>query len=239
MITVKKTDYIYLLVLVFMIVTLSIIGNLNKHILVNSPITNPERIVIIDAGHGGEDDGATSITGRAEKDINLEISLILADMLKVSGYQVIMTRTEDISLAEISLATVRERKQSDMNRRLDIINKNPQALYISIHQNFYQESYCYGSQVFYNENNIGGKALAEHIQGYMVNFADPTNDRVVKSSGNEYFLLSSTYNPGVIVECGFISNPVEANKLLDSEYQQVIAYSIMSGIEAYYQNIII
>lgn len=179
--------------------------------------------VLIDVGHGGADGGAVSISGVKEADINLEIALRLKDVLKRRGYDVVMTRQEDISLGED--------KDGDMRRRRELIETSGQAITISIHQNFFPDSSCSGPQVFYAETSPEGRKLADIIQQH-VNVASAAAKPRLAMTG-DYYIVKSGSVPAVIIECGFISNPEEEAKLLTPSYQLKLAKAIADGAQEY------
>lgn len=195
-----------------------------------------KQTVIIDAGHGGDDGGAIGIDGTVEKDINLDIALKLEKLLKFYGFDVIMTRTEDVMTCDDGLDSLRKRKVSDIHNRFDILEKNPDAVFISIHQNKFEDNSQHGTQVFYSGNNDESKLLAESIQNSIVSVLQPDNSRVVKKSGSGIYLLYHAKLPAVLVECGFISNPAEVKKLNDENYRMKIAILIADGLIKYLMN---
>ena len=195
-----------------------------------------KQTVIIDAGHGGDDGGAIGIDGTVEKDINLDIALKLEKLLKFYGFVVIMTRTEDIMTCDDGLDSLRKRKVSDIHNRFDVLEKNPDAVFISIHQNKFEDNSQHGTQVFYSGNNDESKLLAESIQNSIVSVLQPDNSRVVKKSGSGIYLLYHAKLPAVLVECGFISNPAEVKKLNDENYRMKIAILIADGLIKYLMN---
>lgn len=195
-----------------------------------------KQTVIIDAGHGGDDGGAIGIDGTVEKDINLDIALKLEKLLKFYGFDVIMTRTEDIMTCDDGLDSLRKRKVSDIHNRFDVLEKNPDAVFISIHQNKFEDNSQHGTQVFYSGNNDESKLLAELIQNSIVSVLQPDNSRVVKKSGSGIYLLYHAKLPAVLVECGFISNPAEVKKLNDENYRMKIAILIADGLIKYLMN---
>ena len=195
-----------------------------------------KQTVIIDAGHGGDDGGAIGIDGTVEKDINLDIALKLEKLLKFYGFDVIMTRTEDIMTCDDGLDSLRKRKVSDIHNRFDVLEKNPNAVFISIHQNKFEDNSQHGTQVFYSGNNDESKLLAESIQNSIVSVLQPDNSRVVKKSGSGIYLLYHAKLPAVLVECGFISNPAEVKKLNDEKYRMKIAILIADGLIKYLMN---
>lgn len=195
-----------------------------------------KQTVIIDAGHGGDDGGAIGIDGTVEKDINLDIALKLEKLLKFYGFDVIMTRTEDIMTCDDGLDSLRKRKVSDIHNRFDVLEKNPDAVFISIHQNKFEDNSQHGTQVFYSGNNDESKLLAESIQNSIVSVLQPDNSRVVKKSGSGIYLLYHAKLPAVLVECGFISNHAEVKKLNDENYRMKIAILIADGLIKYLMN---
>lgn len=189
--------------------------------------------VIIDPGHGGFDGGAIGINNIVEKDINLSISLKLSDILKANGFEVIMTRDKDISLEDEGLNTIRKRKKSDMNKRLDIIQSNPNAIFVCVHQNKFEQESSKDTQVFYSTNNPDSEVLASKIQDNFIKILQPNNKRAIKPSGKELYLLYKSKIPAVLVECGFLSNYEDAFKLLNTDYQDKVAFVIYTSISEF------
>lgn len=189
-----------------------------------SGATEPDEalVVVIDAGHGGSDPGKVGVTGVNEKDINLSIATMLKDALEDRGVKVVMTRTSDSSLATPGAVN---KKTSDMNNRIEIINSCKADLMISIHQNSYTDSSVHGAQVFYHGTSHDGRKIAEALQQKLISEIDPDNNRAAKE-GNEYFILRKSMCPGVIVECGFLSSPNETARLVDEGYQEKLASAI-------------
>ena len=149
------------------------------------------------------------------------------------GYNTVMIRSEDKLIYSGNPDTVRGRKVSDLNNRLEIANSFPDAIFISIHQNYFTQSKYSGAQVFYSPNNENSKRLAESIQESIVSLIQPDNKRKIKKSGSDIFLLDRIGIPAVMVECGFMSNPSEALLLKDDQYQKKTALAIADGINKY------
>lgn len=189
-------------------------------------------LVVIDPGHGADDPGKVGVSGINEKDLNLEIALRLKEYLSEQGIDVVMTREEDVSLAEEGAQSV---KVSDLKKRVEIIEAAGADLAISIHQNSYTDSAVSGAQVFYYGDSVQGKLLAESLQQSLVNNLDPSNTRAAKSN-ESYYILKKTSIPTVIVECGFLSNPEEEELLADAEYQEKIVLAICEGIQDYLES---
>ncbi len=191
--------------------------------------------VVLDAGHGGEDGGAVGVNGAMEKDINLSIALELEKALKQNNFDVIMIRDGDYSVGDQSLSTIAERKRSDTKNRLRAVEEAGECLLISIHQNHFTESKYDGAQVFYSGNREESAALAESIRKNIVSSLQPENHRENKLAEKNIYLLYHCQIPAVLVECGFLSNPAEADKLCSAEYQKEIAAAIYNGIIDYLQ----
>lgn len=204
-------------------------GRVRSGVMVSS--THPESpVIIIDPGHGGIDGGAIGKNGVVEKDLNLEISLQLRDLLAVSGFSVVMTRDSDISIYDEGSQSVREKKRSDMRNRLKIMEDIPGAMVISVHQNQFEQSKYAGAQMFYGKNNPVSKQLAQNIQTAFSTLLQPDNKREIKPGGKDLYLLWQCDNPIVLVECGFISNPEECANLCDPGYQRQVAFTILAGL---------
>lgn len=184
--------------------------------------------VVIDAGHGGADPGKVGINDQLEKDINLKIAKYLKQFLQAEGIEVIMTREGDGGLYDENASN---KKVQDMKKRLEIIEASNAVLVVSIHQNSYHEEYVKGAQVFYYATSDKSKRLAEVLQEQLKEL-EPDNKREAKGN-DSYFLLKKTTKPIVIVECGFLSNREEAEKLSSELYQERIAWNIHMGIMKY------
>lgn len=189
--------------------------------------------IIVDPGHGGVDGGASCADGTPEKGINLSIALSLRDFLRSAGYEVVMTRETDISIHDESATTIRQKKVSDLHNRLKLLESYPNAIFVSIHQNKFEQAKYFGCQVFYSKNNTQSQMLAQAIDLSVKERTQPDNKRELKQADKSLFLLWNAKNPAVLVECGFLSNPREAENLKDEEYQKQMAFAIFSGIEAF------
>lgn len=197
------------------------------------PDTTPT--VIIDAGHGGFDGGATAVDGTVEKDINLQIALKTARLLRLNGFDVIMTRSEDTGTEDDESVAIAKRKKSDLTNRLQIMKDNPDAVFVSIHLNKFTTSAANGAQVFYTKNRKEALCLAQSLQKSIKTLLQPQNDRVVKQGTNSTFLLKNAVVPTVIVECGFLSNKAELEKLKSEDYQSQMAFAVVCGITDYFK----
>lgn len=196
------------------------------------PVTN--KTIILDAGHGGIDPGALNKDKSiSEKDINLQITLKLRELLEASGGLVVLTREEDVSLYEESTSkTIRQKYNENLKNRKNIIKETNADLFISIHLNAFDDSKYYGAQTFYPIENQESQKLSKYIQGELKRVVDKTNAREVKGR-EDIYLLKQNEIPSVLIECGFLSNNKEANLLANEKYQEKIAWSIYVGIQKY------
>lgn len=185
-----------------------------------------KKTVIIDPGHGGIDVGTVGIDGSLEKNINLSISLDLYDYLMVSGINTVLTRDGDYEVYKAG----EKRTKSDLYNRMDFINSVPDSILISIHQNHFENEAEWGTQVWFSPNDEISPTLADKILRSVKKNIQPENKRENKVSDNSYYILYKAQKPSVMVECGFVSNKNESNKLQDKEYQKDMAYSILAGI---------
>lgn len=184
--------------------------------------------VVIDAGHGGADPGKVGVNNALEKDINLEIAKKLKLFLEADDIEVVMTREDENGLYDENASN---KKVQDMKNRLRIIEEADPVLVISIHQNSYHEEYVKGAQVFYYTTGEKSKQLAQIMQEQL-RCLDESNTREAKGN-DSYYLLKKTAKPIVIVECGFLSNRAEAEKLITPLYQEKLAFQIHMGIMKY------
>ena len=180
--------------------------------------------VIVDAGHGGRDGGATGVTGLVEKDLNLEISNTLGDMLLAAGIETRLTRRADSLVCDESDPALKGRlKQTDLKNRAALAASFPQALFVSIHMNNFPVEKYSGLQVYYSVNNENSLTLATLIQSRVAETLQPDNTRRVKAAGSNIFILDRIQSPAVLVECGFLSNYAESERLADKTYRKELA----------------
>ncbi len=207
-------------------------GNRSVTVLVETAPFDRNYVIIIDAGHGGVDGGATSCSGVLESAINLEIALKLDDLMHLLGFETKMIRTTDISIYTEG-NTIGAKKVSDLKNRVKIVNETENGILVSIHQNtFPQEKYS-GAQVFYN--NPISKNMADALQKAFVSTINPGSNRVCRPSKGVY-LMQRIQRPGLLVECGFISNPQEDAKLCSEAYQQKICCVIAATLSQMLSN---
>jgi len=205
-----------------------------KEVVVEESYVVP--VVLIDAGHGGEDGGAVGVDGLVEKDLNLGVALQLDWFLRALGYETVMTRCEDCDLHSEEAGNLRERKRSDIQARFAMMEAlSEDDLFVSIHMNKFGQASARGTQVFYSTNLPQSAVLAESIQCSVVRLLQPNNSRQVKPSGDEIYLLYRAQRVAVLVECGFISNAAEAVLLQDEAYQRQMAFAIAVGVLDYHE----
>lgn len=180
--------------------------------------------IVVDAGHGGEDGGATSVTGVQESKINLEIAQKLDDFLGFSGFSTVMVRESDTAIYDASAATISQKKVSDLKNRVKLVNQTPNPLLLSIHQNLFEDGRYFGAQVFYAKTD-GSRELAETAQQALIDIVDPQNHRQPKPADTVY-LMNNIQCPAILVECGFLSNRSEDQKLQDAAYQKKLTLAI-------------
>ena len=218
----KKLEMLVLVLLVLFLVMVN--RNLRKQVTSEEiEISHVGKIIVLDAGHGGKDPGKIGVSGALEKDINLQIVMKIKAFLEEKNYQVVLTTGNDS-----------ESKKEDMKRRVDVINETNPFLAVSIHQNSFSDPSVSGAQVFYYSESKEGEVFAKQMQSALL-AVDEKNMRQAKAD-DSYYLLKRTKVPTIIVECGFMSNPQEEEKLKTEEYQEAISNAIVAGIESCFGN---
>ncbi len=195
------------------------------------PVTN--KIIVLDAGHGTPDEGATNSNGISEAQINLNITLKLQKLLESSGATVILTRYDENAIYELDSKTISQKKVSDIKNRVKIGNNSSADIFVSIHLNKIPQKQYYGWQTFYKDGNEDSKRLATAIQNNLSNSIDTPNDRVPLILNNIY-IMKHIEIPITLVECGFLSNDTEESLLITDEYQNKLAWGIYNGIMDYF-----
>lgn len=191
------------------------------------PALFQDQVLIIDPGHGGEDGGAVSLTGALESHINLAVSKRLDGILGLYGVQSVLLREEDISLHDAAAQTLRQKKVSDLRNRVAIIGAQPNAVLLSIHQNSYPDGRYSGAQVFFAPTQRS-RELAQTLQETL-RILDPKNNRLEKQIPDTIYLMNHISCPGVLVECGFLTNPREEQLLRSEHYQTKLAAALAGG----------
>lgn len=183
------------------------------------------KVIVLDAGHGGKDKGTSSLNVY-ESDINLSIVLKLRESLIKQGVDVILTRDGDYDLSSPNAS---RRKKSDFDNRIHLINQSDADLYLSIHMNYLTDGRYYGGQVFYTDEN---EKLAQVMQNsFKSNLNSPMDAKVLK---NTIYMYKQLEKPGLLIECGFLSNAHEKSLLVTEEYQEKIVNTIIDGLLKYY-----
>lgn len=217
-------------VLMVCVLVVATIGNRVVTVMTATAPIISRKTVIIDAGHGGVDGGAVSCTGVYESNLNLEIALKLNDLMHLLGINTVMIRQTDCSVYTTG-ETIAQKKISDLKERVRIVNSTPDAVLISIHQNHFTDDRYSGAQVFYAQTD-GSKILAESLQKSFIQTINPTSKRQIKKSDGVY-LMQHISCPGVLIECGFLSNTQEEYLLRSKGYQQQICIVIASNLSNY------
>lgn len=196
-----------------------------------TPATN--KTVVLDAGHGIPDYGTQSASGTTEQELNLSITLKLQQLLEQSGTKVILTRSDDNGIYEIDKDSIRSKKISDMKNRAYVGNNSNADIYISIHMNYYTDAQYSGWQTFYQSKSKNSKRLATIIQQSL-------NDNIGQNKRNPMaikgaYIMDKVLIPAVIVECGFLSNRSDEEKLKTDNYQAKLAWGIYVGLQKYFE----
>lgn len=236
MIVINKKRLIFIEVsIIFSIFFSTILNKSNNDTINTSSIPVSSHTVTIDAGHGIPDEGAQNENGLTEAGINLKIALKVQKLLEVSNCTVILTRSDENGIYDIDSKTLREMKVSDMKNRVKIGNSSDSDIFVSIHLNKIPQNQYYGWQTFYKRNSEEGKNLSNYIQENLNQSIQIENKRVPQTISGKY-IIENLEIPTVIVECGFLSNPTEANLLTQNDYQDKIAWGIYCGIMDYFDN---
>lgn len=200
----------------------------------STPVSS--HVVILDAGHGNPDGGATNSNGEIiESDLNLQITLKLQNLLESANCTVVLTRSDENGIYEAEASSIREKKISDMKNRVKIANDSEADILVSIHMNKLEQTQYSGWQTFYKKDDEQSKSLAQKIQMNLNNFIKTENNRNIKSISGIY-LSKHVKIPMVIVECGFLSNYEESQLLKTDNYQNNLAWSIYVGIMDYFKD---
>lgn len=222
----EKARHWAVLALLAAATTVCMVLHPGKSITVFSPASTGYTLVL-DAGHGGEDGGAVSLTGVPESGINLSIVLKLEQILALYGQVPVVLRTSDVSLHDESAETLREKKVSDLHNRVSAVEQEENAFLLSIHQNMFTNSKYHGAQVFYAPTD-GSQEFAVYLQESLRTALDTENARQAKPIPDTVYLMTHISCPGVLVECGFLSNPEEEVLLRSGSYQTKLA-AAMAG----------
>ena len=222
----------FIILLSILFCSTSIFFQSETHLTSSVPVAN--HIIIIDAGHGYPDGGAVAADGTIESELNLKVAQKLQNLLEASNCTVILTRSDENGIYEASADSIREKKVSDMKNRAKIANNSNAEIFVSIHMNKLPQTQYSGWQSFYKNTDEQSKTLADCIQKNLNYFIDKNNHREIKSISNIY-LTKNVEIPLAIVECGFLSNTQETTLLKIEDYQELLAWSIYTGILDHFQ----
>lgn len=231
----RNNIYFFMACLIVFIVAVGVKNKTNSDSKTIETVALPvnKKVIILDAGHGGEDGGATTDDGISEADINLKITLKVQNLLEQSGATVILTRSDENAIYDIDKTTLREKKVSDIKNRVKIGNESTADIFVSIHLNKIPQEQYWGWQTFFKEENEDSRKLAQNIQQSL-------NESIQKENKRESLKIKDVYIiehveiPTAIVECGFLSNSEEKKLLLTNEYQDKLAWGIYVGIMNYF-----
>lgn len=233
---VKKKAIIYTFLVLLGVSSIIITGAIKEaktDAIKSVPASAPpaDMTILIDAGHGGFDAGA-SANGILEKEVNLSVALKLKQCIEENGGRVVMTREEDCSTAD-NVDKGKSAKVSDLKKRRAMIKESGADMFVSIHMNKFPQEKYKGAQVFYAKGNEESRRLGEEIQKALPLTLNDGNKRAAKESDGSIYILKDAQVPSVIVECGFLSNKEEAELLINEDYQNKLAWAIYLGIDNY------
>ncbi len=190
---------------------------------------NTQKVIVIDAGHGGKDGGAVGkVSGVSESELNLSFAKKLKKLCQSFGFDVVLTRSD---MEGLYSPTAENKKKSEMEKRRKIIEKSGADLVVSIHMNSFPSSQACGAQVYYADGSVSGQALADSVQTSL--FKGIENSKKTAKVG-DFYVLNCTDKPSILVECGFLSNPNEETLLQDESYQEKFCYILFCGILQFY-----
>lgn len=226
----KFSNSLFFLLILLLGMTALLYINYNPSV----PSFNPSDryTVVLDAGHGSPDGGAVGPSGTLEKDINLAVVLKLQEVLESRGASVVLTRGSDSGIYDSESTTIHEKKVSDMNNRLKIVNNSDADLFISIHMNAFSDSNSKGLHVFFSRNHPEAEQMAELVQERISELTGATT-HAVKAASSSLFLMKNPIPPAILIECGFITNEQEEKLLSTEEYQAKIAYAVADALDEY------
>lgn len=239
MIIIVRKNNIALISLLFILAialySLSIGGNDENTTVLNGQI--PQKTILVDAGHGGEDPGAVSdYSGIREKDINLNIALKLKELLEKENFKVLLTREDDKLEYSSQTKNIVQKRKEDLTHRKKMMDEIGANIVVSVHLNKFPQTKYFGAQTFFPPNSNESQRLAIAIQKSIRETVDPNNTRDALVKKEPIIILKDNKTTTAIVECGFLSNPEEEKKLGTSEYQDKIALAIKDGVIKFFQN---
>ena len=233
--TSPKSSTFIIFYLIFSLLFLSVVSIftliLSKHEKKASLYSSDSGIVVvIDAGHGGEDGGTVGVNGCYEKDINLSMAMKLKTYLSSMGVRCVLTRNSDTLLYDRNVNYEGRKKHLDMLARLEITNSYENAIFVSIHQNAFPQEKYKGLQIYYSESNDSSAEIAKSIEEQVKKALQPQNNRISKASGGNIYLLDNLQCPAILIECGFLSNKEECELLCTDGYQNKLCAVIATAL---------
>lgn len=235
MIIIQKQRIFLIIIAIFISITTCAYTMKKNNIVTTSSLPVSNKVIILDAGHGKPDEGASSDSGVTEELINLKIVQKVQSLLEQSGSTVILTRSDENGIYDSDSDSIRSKKISDIKNRVKIGNNSSADIFVSIHLNKIKQFQYYGWQTFFKANNEQSKALAQSIQMALNTSIQKENKREsLKITGK--YIIDNVEIPTTIVECGFLSNPEESQQLQDDDYQSRLAWGIYTGIMNYFYN---
>ncbi len=218
------------LLVCILLLSLVLVGLAENEIEVSAPL---QRTIMLDAGHGAPDGGCVAADGTQEAPLNLAVCLQLQKALESRGFCVLMTRTDANGIHD-SGKSIGEKKRADMRNRKKLRDAAMPALFVSIHMNQFEQTKYHGAQVLYDTTHQASADVAQCIQSALREKVDPENQRVPMRAPDGIYLLRAPNVPSLIVECGFLSNETEREKLKTADYQKAVADAIADGISQYF-----
>lgn len=232
----KEKILLVALILLLSITVYNLKFTFNADAIETTNAKTAKKIVIIDPGHGGEDPGAVGDkSGLKEKDVNLVIGKRVKELLEEEGFGVIITREEDHLQYDEGTKGYTNKRRKDLQRRKKIMDEAEADIVVSIHLNKFPQGQYHGAQTFFPKNSQESKRLAECIQKSLRELVEPENKREALVKDTEILIFKNIQKPTVMVECGFLSNVEEEQKLSTQEYQEKLAVAIKEGIKKYYE----
>lgn len=228
----KRKIGILILIVIFIFILYYYKARVKSKVVVSTPITG--KIIAIDAGHGKPDEGAIGYMNTTEQKINLQISKKLQNVIEQSGANAIITRSTEDGIFDEKSKTIRQKKVSDIKNRVKIINDNSSDIMLSIHLNKFPDERYKGWQVFYQKGNVKSEKLANKIQESLNLNINKVSNRTPKPI-KQIYIMDNIEMPGVVIECGFISNKDESQILKDEEYQNKLSWGIYLGVQEYFR----
>ena len=234
----NKYQFVYYFIVISIVLISAVVSSFSRYIIQYSEYfavsttddLKSKRIIVLDAGHGGEDSGAVGIDGTLEKNLNLSLCLQIRDILECYGCKVVLTREDDRLMYSEDENIKGKKKHYDLKNRYLTASGYDDAIFVSIHMNKYPIEKYKGVQVYYSKHNKESRNIAQSIQSNTMKYLQNENSRQIKQADGNIYLLDRLECPAVLVECGFLSNWDECKNLNDSEYRKKLALIISASL---------